>query len=45
MLLLGLATSDRGTAIAALSELDRLRATTRPARRGVRTTLETDDEE
>lgn len=45
MLLLGLATSDQETAISTLGELDRLRRTTRPARRGIRTTLDMEDEE
>lgn len=45
MLLLGLATSDRTTAITALGELDRLRQTTRPARRGMQTTSGLEDEE
>lgn len=45
MLLLGLATTARSTALSALEELDRLRDATRPARRGTRTGLDTEEEE
>lgn len=45
MLLLGLATTHRDDAIAALGELDRLRKMTRPARRSSRAGLNAEDEE
>lgn len=45
MLLLGLATARRDTAIAALGELDRLREMTRPTRRGPRAGFDTEEEE
>lgn len=44
MLLLGLATTDRETAATALAELERLRETTRPARRTARTECDTKEE-
>ncbi len=44
MLLLGLATTGRETAISALGELDRLRETTLPRRRRARAEMETDEE-
>lgn len=44
MLLLGIATTDRDTAIAALGDLDRLREATRPARRRARIDLGSDEE-
>lgn len=45
MLLIGLATTGQDNAIAALGELDRLRETTRPARRGARSGFDTEEEE
>lgn len=45
MLLLGLATTGRETAITALGELERLRETTRTARRATRTDFDADEEE